>query len=70
MNSTEALQALNAIQALLGWLTGRGLSRDRAQALLDKAAIEDRDLTDDEVQVELNLTAIELDQTENLINQD
>ena len=70
MNSTEALQALNAVQALLGWLSARGISRDRAQALLDKAALENRDLTDAEVQTELSLTASELDETENLINQD
>ena len=70
MNATEALQALNAIQALLGWLTGRGITRERAQALLDTAAAENRDLTTDEVQTELDLTAAELDETAELINRD
>ena len=70
MNATEALQALNAIQALLGWLTGRGITRERAQFLLDTAAAENRDLTTDEVQTELDLTAAELDETAELINRD
>lgn len=70
MNPTEALQALNAIQALTAWLAGRGLARDRIQALLDNAAAEGRDLTTAEVQTELDQTAAELDATENLINQD
>jgi len=67
MNATVALQALNAIQALLNWLAGRGLSRDRVQALLDLAASEDRDLTDTEVQDELNAVGVDLDDTAALI---
>lgn len=70
MNATEALQALNTVQALLNWLGNRGLNRKRVQALLNLAETEGRDLTTDEVQNELNLTALELDETENLINQD
>jgi len=70
MNSTEALLALNAVQALLNWLANRGLNRKRVQTLLDLAESKGRDLTTDEVQTELDLTAAELDETENLINQD
>jgi len=68
MNANIILQALNAIQALMAWLTGRGLQRDRIQNLLNLATAEDRDLTIAEVQIELDALAAELDETENLLN--
>ncbi len=70
MNATEALAALNAIQALLGWLGGRGITRAHAQTLLDTATAENRDLTIEEVQTDLDLLASELDETADLINRD
>ena len=61
--------ALNFIQSLLNWLEKRGMSRDRSLALLDRAELEQRDLTTDEVQSELDLSRAELDDTQKLIDE-
>ena len=69
MTGALVLQLLNVMQAGLKWLESRGVTRDRAIALLDKAKAEDRDITTAEVQVELNLAQKELDMTAEQIDQ-
>ena len=61
---------LIGINALFNWLGKRGLTRARAIQLLDNAEAEDRDLTTDEVQGELDALSSELDETERLIDGD
>ncbi len=67
MEAIAFLKALNMIQAGLDWLASRGVTRDRAQALLDLAHLEGRDVTDAEVQTELDLLQAELDKTKQAI---
>lgn len=69
MTEALVLQILNMIQAGLNWLASRGVTRDRAIALIDKAKAEDRDITTAEAQVELDLAQKELDMTAEQIDQ-
>ena len=69
MTEALVLQILNMIQAGLNWLASRGVTRDRAIALLDKAKLEDRDITPAEAQAELDLAQKELDMTAEQIDQ-
>jgi len=62
------LKILHMIQAGLAWVASRGVTRDRAQALLDLAHSEGRDVTDAEVQTELDLLQAELDKTSEAID--
>lgn len=68
--NASILAALNALQAVMTWLTWRGISRDRIIKLLNRADAEGRDLTDAEVQSELDATAADLDATGDLIDGD
>lgn len=63
-----AVKLLNIAQAGFSWLAARGMSRDQALALLETAAIEERDVTTDEVMGHLNLTQEELDATQAMID--
>jgi len=64
------LKILNMIQAGMGWLSSRGITKDRAQALLDKAEADGgRDVTTAEVQAELDLLQSELDETREAISE-
>lgn len=63
MNAALILQLLNVIQAAFGWLTQRGITKERALALLSKAEAEGRDVTTAEVQGELDQLQDELDDT-------
>lgn len=63
MNAALILQLLNVIQAAFGWLTQRGITKERALALLNKAEAEGRDVTTAEVQTELDQLQSELDDT-------
>jgi len=64
------LKILNMIGAGMGWLKTRGITKDRAQALLDKAEADgDRDVTTAEVQAELDLLQRELDETAEAISE-
>ena len=69
MTEALVLQILNMIQAGLNWLASRGVTRDRAIALLDKAKAEDRDITTAEAQAELDLAQKELNMTAEQIEQ-
>lgn len=68
MTAAAIVQALNAIQALIGWITQRGVSRSRVQKMLDDAAATGEDISTETVQAELDATAAELDETEGLID--
>ena len=68
MNAQILLQTLNAIQALLVWLAGRGVTRDKVQQMLNAAHDEQRDFTTAEVQALLDETGAELDDTQRLID--
>jgi hypothetical protein len=68
METALIVQILNMIQAGIGWVINRGISRDRIQALLDAAEAEGRDVSQDDVQAELDALSSELDETEDLIN--
>lgn len=68
METVLILKIMNMIQAGFGWLSSRGIQRDRVQALIDKAVAEDRDVTTAEVQTELDATAAELRRTGELID--
>jgi len=70
MTAKAIIAALNALQALFGFISSRGLERERVMALLDLAATEERDLTEAEVQAELNAVGVELDDTADLIDRD
>lgn len=63
MTGTLVIQLLNVMQAGLNFLASRGVTRERAIALLDKAKLEERDVTTAEVQVELDLAQKELGMT-------
>jgi phage-related minor tail protein len=67
MTAALILQLLNMIQAGFNWLAQRGVTRDRAIALIDKAAAENRDVTSAEVQTELDTLQDELDDTADAI---
>ncbi len=67
METVLILKILNMIQAGFGWLSSRGIQKDRVQALIDKAVAEDRDVTTAEVQAELDATAAELKRTGEMI---
>ncbi len=68
METVLILKILNMIQAGFGWLSSRGIQKDRVQALIDKAVAENRDVTTDEVQAELDATAAELARTGEMID--
>ena len=68
MTAVAITGALNAIQALIRWITLRGITRNRVQEMLDAKA--DGDFTTDEVQAELDITEDELDDTEDMIDED
>lgn len=63
MTAALILQILNMMQAGFAWLATRGVTRSRAIALLDLAAGENRDVTSEEVQTELDQLQSELDET-------
>jgi hypothetical protein len=62
------LKILNMIQAGFGWLSSRGIQKDRVQGMIDKAVAENRDVTTAEVQAELDATAAELKRTGEMID--
>ena len=68
MTAALVLQLLNIMQAGFTWLATRGIARDRVIALLNNAADENRDVTGEEVQTELDLLQSELDETEKQID--
>lgn len=70
MNTIAIVQTLNVIQALFGWLQARSVVRSEIIALLDKAHTENRDITTEDVQTQLDIIADELDETENLLNKE
>ena len=71
MNASEIMFFLNIVQSILHWLSGaRGIPREHAIALLNKANAEGRDVTSDEVQAELDLLQSELDDTADMIDGD
>lgn len=63
MTATLVFQILNMLQAGFNWLAARGITRERATALLAKAKAEDRDVTTAEAQAELDVAQTELDET-------
>ena len=65
--SAEEFFILNFIQAGFGWLSERGIQKDRVQFLIDRAVAENRDVTTAEVQQELDATQKELDATADAI---
>ena len=67
MEVALVLKILNMIQAGFGWLSSRGIQKDRVQAMIDKAVAENRDVTTAEVQEELDATAAELARTGEMI---
>lgn len=69
MSAALILQLLNVIQAAFGWLTQRGITKERALALLNKAEAEGRDVTTAEVQAELDQLQSELNDTERAIEE-
>lgn len=69
MSAALILQLLNVIQAAFGWLTQRGITKERALALLSKAEAEGRDVTTAEVQAELDQLQSELNDTERAIEE-
>ena len=70
MSAALIVQILNMMQAGFNWLTARGISRDRAQALIDNATANNRDVTTAEVQAELDTLQSELNETENMIDRE
>jgi len=68
MEGALILKILNMIQAGFSWLASRGITKERAQNLIDLATSEDRDVTTAEVQGELDLLQTDLDDTANLID--
>ena len=70
MEAKLILQLLHMIQAGLQWIESRGLARQSALDLLERADREGRDLTDDEVQTELDETQGALDDTRTLLEGD
>ncbi len=68
MTAVLVYQILNMMQAGFKWLEARGIARTRANALLDKADAENRDVTTAEVQAELDLAQTELDETADKID--
>jgi uncharacterized membrane protein len=68
METVLVLKILNMIQAGFGWLAERGVQRDRAQALIDRAVAENRDVRTAEVQAELDATQAALDETADAID--
>lgn len=66
MDATLVVKVLNMIQAGFTFLTSRGISRDRIQAILDAAG--EGDVSDAVVQAELDSLASELDETETQID--
>lgn len=67
MEAVLILKILNMVQAGFGWLSERGIQKDRVQFLIDRAVTENRDVTTAEVQVELDATQKELDATADAI---
>jgi len=63
METVLALKILNMIQAGFGWLSARGIQKDRVQFLIDRAVDEGRDVRSNEVQAELDAAQKELDDT-------
>ena len=68
METVLLLKILNMVQAGFGWLAERGIQKDRVQFLIDRAVNENRDVTTEEVQVELDATAAELSRTAEMID--
>lgn len=66
MDANLILGILNMIQAGFTFLTERGLTKDRIQAILDQAAGDD--IPSEIVQRELDALSSELDETENVID--
>lgn len=69
MNLPAILQIMNIIQSLLNWVSMRGLSRNDAIALLQKAETENRDVTTEEVQEHIDQLTAEMDATARLIDE-
>jgi hypothetical protein len=67
MEAVLILKIMNMVQAGFGWLAERGIQKDRVQFLIDRAVLENRDVTTAEVQVELDATQKELDATADAI---
>lgn len=67
MEAVLILKILNMVQAGFGWLAERGIQKDRVQFLIDRAVDENRDVTTEEVQQELDATQKELDATADAI---
>lgn len=69
MNITGILNALTMIETIFSWLAKRGLERARVSSLLEMAAAENRDVTDQEVKDELTQTQVALTQTQELLDE-
>lgn len=70
MDQKLILQILHMIQAGLQWIESRGLARQSALDLLERADREGRDLTNAEVSTELAETQGGLDTTRALLGGD
>ena len=68
MEVAVVLKLINFIQAGYAWLAARGVHKDRVQFLIDRAVAENRDVTTDEVQQELDATQAELDETAGMVD--
>ncbi len=67
MEAALILKIINFIQAGFEWLSARGVQKDRVQFLIDRAVEENRDVTTAEVQIELDATQAELDETARMV---
>jgi len=64
----DALETALLGRAALTYLTQRGVIVDEVVALIELVEAEGRDVTTEEVQEQLDLTAVELDETQDLID--
>lgn len=67
--SGDALETARLGRAALTYLTHRGIIIDEIVELISLAEDEGRDVTTEEVQVHLDLSAVELEETDALISQ-
>lgn len=65
----DALETALLGRAALAYLSQRGVIVDEAVALIELAESEGRDVTSEEVQDQLDLTAVELEETQDMIDQ-
>lgn len=69
MNIIDVVKTLNTVQVLLNWLTARSAHHSEIIALLNTAHAENRDITTEDVQNNLDIVLDELDATQKLIDE-